>query len=107
MILFTFFYIIIAAVLITMFVYILRRPVILNNDFTKYILWLVAVGILAVISYTAFLFSDGYYTAFFFNTLYYICTTWLTYIMLIISHTFVGNKKKLPLRYFLMGLCAA
>ncbi|MCR5124160.1 MAG: bifunctional diguanylate cyclase/phosphodiesterase [Treponema sp.] len=107
MILFTFFYIIIAAILITMFVYILRRPVILNNDFTKDILWLVAVGILAVISYTAFLFSDGYYMAFFFNTLYYICTTWLTYIMLIISHTFVGNKKKLPLRYFLMGLCAA
>ena len=96
MILFLCMYALLTVALVFSLVFIMRHARSSNNDATKKIVPIMAVAVVAVASYTAFLASDGYYVAMFFNTVYYICTIWMTFFLLRFSYSYVGMPGKLP-----------
>ncbi|MBR1714654.1 MAG: EAL domain-containing protein [Treponema sp.] len=96
MILFLCMYALLTVALVFSLVFTMRHARSSNNDATKKTVPIMAVAVVAVASYTAFLASDGYYVAMFFNTVYYICTIWMTFFLLRFSYSYVGMPGKLP-----------
>ena len=96
MILFICIYTLMAIALVSIMFFMAKLGFDLKNGISGMLFRIIAVGLFALLSYEAFLLSYGYYLAMFFNTAYFICTTWLSYLLMQFSYGYVGFSGHMP-----------